>query len=177
MAKDSKSTGGTAVEVVARRVRSLNDEILEAARRGGEASLEAYESFLKTVADVQEAAGARSAEWVTSMARGQAAFTREVAEASPAAARRLGERISGAAGSAARKAREVPGVAATEGEVRGVGATEGDLPIARYDSLNATEIVKRLSRLSEPDLSKVDSYERKHQNRKTIHDKIASLGD
>jgi hypothetical protein len=90
MAKDSKSTGGTAVEAVARRVRSLNDEILEAARRGGEASLEAYESFLKTVADVQEAAGARSAEWVTSMARGQAAFTREVAEASPAAARRLG---------------------------------------------------------------------------------------
>ena len=87
MAKDSKSTGGTAVEVVARRVRSLTDEILEAARRGGEASLEAYESFLKTVADVQEAAGARSAEWVTSMARGQAAFTREVAEASPAAAR------------------------------------------------------------------------------------------
>jgi len=38
MAKDSKSTGGTAVEVVARRVRSLTDEILEAARpRGGEA--------------------------------------------------------------------------------------------------------------------------------------------
>jgi hypothetical protein len=38
-------------------------------------------------------------------------------------------------------------------------------------------IVKRLSRLSEPDLSRVDSYERKHQNRKTIHDKIASLRD
>ena len=38
-------------------------------------------------------------------------------------------------------------------------------------------IVKRLSRLSEPDLSKVDSYERKHQSRKTIHDKIASLRD
>ena len=78
MAKDSKSTGGTAVEVVARRVRSLNDEILEAARRG--------------------------------LPRGGA-------------------------------------------------------------------IVKRLSRLSEPDLSRVDSYERKHQNRKTIHDKIASLRD
>ena len=81
MAKDSKSTGGTAVEVVARRVRSLNDEILEAARRGGEAS--------------------------------------------PAAARSS----SGCRG------------------------------------------------WSEPDLSKVDSYERKHQNRKTIHDKIASLRD
>jgi hypothetical protein len=59
--------------------------------------------------------------------------------------------------------------------VKGVGAQEQDLPIARYDSLSAEEVVKRLSKLSDPDLSKVDSYERKHNNRKTIRDKIASL--
>jgi hypothetical protein len=175
MARRSKSTSGSAVEAAARRARSINERILKSASRGGEASLEAYENLLKSVADAQQAAGERSAEWVTAVTRAQADLTRDLAKSSESAVRQVGGRLSGAAGSAARRARKVPGVAEAEGEVRGVGATQGDLPIARYDSLNVNEIVKRLSRLSEPDLSKIDAYERKHQNRKTIHDKIASL--
>jgi hypothetical protein len=175
MAKDGKSASGSAIEAAARRVRDLNDQILKTARRSGEAGLDAYADLLKTVADLQEAAGERSAEWVNAMAKGQAGFVREVAESSPAAARRLGSRITGAAGSAARQARKVPGVAEAEGEVKGVGAQQQDLPIARYDSLSADEVVKRLGKLSEPDLSKVDAYERKHRNRKTVRDRIHSL--
>jgi len=177
VAKGSKSTSGSAAEATARRVRSLNERIVRSAKRGGEASLAAYEDLLKTVADTQEAVGERSAQWVTAVTKAQADFTREVAEASPSAARKLGGRVGDVAGSTMRRARSVPGVSETEGEVRGVGATEGDLPIARYDSLRATEIVKRLPRLSASDLGKVDTYERKHQNRKTIRDKIASLRD
>jgi hypothetical protein len=78
-------------------------------------------------------------------------------------------------GAAAGQARRIPGEAEVEGEVRGVGATQEDLPIARYDSLNAAEVVERLRGLSEVDLARVDAYERKHQNRKTVRDKIASL--
>ena len=56
-------------------------------------------------------------------------------------------------------------------------ARQQDLPIARYDSLSAAEIVKRLPKLSQVDLGKVDAYERKHDNRKTVLKKISSLRD
>ena len=157
------------------RIRDLNDRILENARRGGAASLEAYEQLLKSIADVQEAAGTRGAEWVSSFGRAQAAFTRELAKSSPSAARRIGGRISDAARGGARRARSVPGVETVEGEARGAVAREQDLPIARYESMTARDVVKRLPKLSKVDLGKVDAYERKHANRKTVLNKIESL--
>ena len=75
----------------------------------------------------------------------------------------------------ARQARKVPGVARAEGQVKGAVASEGDLAIARYDSLNAEEIIGRLAALSQIDLAKVDSYERKNQNRTTVLERVASL--
>ncbi len=74
-----------------------------------------------------------------------------------------------------RQARKVPGVAQAEGQVKGAVASEEDLPITGYDKLTADEIVAKLSELSQIDLAKVDSYERKHQNRTTILNKITSL--
>jgi ferritin-like metal-binding protein YciE len=76
---------------------------------------------------------------------------------------------------AARKARKVPGVAQAEGQVKGAVASEDDLAIARYDSLTADEITSRLSELSQVDLAKVDSYERRHQNRTTVLERVSSL--
>jgi ferritin-like metal-binding protein YciE len=75
----------------------------------------------------------------------------------------------------ARRARRVPGVAQAEGEVKGAAASEQDLAIANYDSLNADQVVGRLSELSQVDLAKVDAYERKHQNRSTVLSRIDSL--
>jgi len=75
----------------------------------------------------------------------------------------------------ARQARKVPGVALAEGQVKGAVASEDDLAIARYDRLTADEIVSKLGDLSQVDLTKVDSYERKNQNRTTILEKTASL--
>ena len=62
----------------------------------------------------------------------------------------------------ARQARKVPGVAQAEGQVKGAVASEADLAIARYDTLTADEIIARLPELSQIDLAKVDSYERRH---------------
>ncbi|MEA2310501.1 MAG: hypothetical protein QOE28_469, partial [Solirubrobacteraceae bacterium] len=73
------------------------------------------------------------------------------------------------------QARKVPGVARAEGQVKGAVASQEDLAIARYDALTAEEIVNRLSALSQIDLAKVDSYERKNQNRTTVLDRVASL--
>jgi ferritin-like metal-binding protein YciE len=74
-----------------------------------------------------------------------------------------------------RQARKVPGVAQAEGQIKGAVASEGDLAIARYDTLTADEIVGKLAELSQIDLAKVDSYERKNENRTTILSRITSL--
>jgi ferritin-like metal-binding protein YciE len=75
----------------------------------------------------------------------------------------------------ARQARKVPGVAQVEGELKGVVAGEGDLAIARYDALTADEVLARLAELSQIDLAKVDAYERRNQNRRTVTSRISSL--
>ena len=75
----------------------------------------------------------------------------------------------------ARQARKVPGVAQVEGQVKGAVASERDLAIARYDSLTAEEILGKLPELSQIDLAKVDSYERKNDNRTTVLSRITSL--
>jgi uncharacterized protein (DUF433 family) len=54
-------------------------------------------------------------------------------------------------------------------------ASESDLAIARYDTLTADEILGRLPQLSQVDLAKVDSYERRHQNRTTVLERVSSL--
>jgi ferritin-like metal-binding protein YciE len=75
----------------------------------------------------------------------------------------------------ARVARKVPGVARVEGQIKGAVASEGDLAIADYDKLTAAEIVDKLAELSQVELSKVDSYERRNQDRSTISSRISAL--
>jgi len=76
---------------------------------------------------------------------------------------------------AARQARKVPGVARAEGQVKGAVASEDDLAIDRYGQLTADEIVRRLPELSQVDLAKVDSFERRHDNRSTVLDRVSAL--
>jgi hypothetical protein len=110
----------------------------------------------------------RGGEWITGLAKAQAQFTRELASASPAAARELGKRFDEVTDAAARQARRVPGEPRAEGAVRGAAAREQDLPIANYDDLSVKEITSRLPKLAEVDLSTVEAYERKQKNRKTV---------
>lgn len=84
-------------------------------------------------------------------------------------------RVQGSAKRTARRARKVPGVAQVEGQVKGALASEEDLPLSDYDQLSAAEIVERLSGLSQIDLAKIDSYERRHEDRTTILSRITSL--
>ena len=175
MASDARERAARGAEAATERIRDLNEQILERIKSGGESALEAYERTLKTVADYQEAAGERGAEWVTGLAKAQAQFTRELASASPAAARELSKRVDEVTDAAARQARRVPGELQVEGALRGAAAREQDLPIANYDALPVAKINSRLRRLSAVDLSKVEVYERKHKNRKTVLQKIESL--
>ena len=102
---------------------------------------------------------------------GAADGAREAGKATASAARKT----TAATKRNARKARKVPGVAQAEGQVKGAFAGEGDLAIAEYDRLTANEITDKLSNLSQIDLAKIDSYERKNQNRTTVLSRITSL--
>ncbi|MEJ7825184.1 MAG: hypothetical protein WKF48_07120 [Solirubrobacteraceae bacterium] len=72
-------------------------------------------------------------------------------------------------------ARKIPGVAAVEGAMTGALAEEHDLPITDYDSQSASDIASKLKGCSQRELRTIDAYERKHENRTTITDKIAKL--
>jgi len=74
-----------------------------------------------------------------------------------------------------RQARKVPGVAQAEGQIKGAVASQSDLAIAGYDKLTAEEIVAKLAELSQIELAKVDAYERKHENRTTVLDRVSTL--
>ncbi|MGB0091507.1 MAG: DUF892 family protein [Solirubrobacteraceae bacterium] len=102
---------------------------------------------------------------------GAADVAREVADDVKQTARKAQTEVK----STARQARKVPGVAQVEGQLKGAVASEEDLAIARYDSLTAEEIVTKLAELSQIDLAKIDSYERKSHNRTTVLSRISAL--
>jgi uncharacterized protein (UPF0335 family) len=77
--------------------------------------------------------------------------------------------------SLADKARKIPGVAAAEGAINGALAIEQDMPIKDYDKQTAADIAAKLNGFSQRELRMIDAYERKHENRATITDKITKL--
>jgi len=77
-------------EAAVERIRELNEKILEFGRQAGASFLEAYEANLKSFAAYQEQmAGSTQVEWLASLARAQANFTREISAAYAAGARDL----------------------------------------------------------------------------------------
>src|SRR5215203_5090132 len=99
----------------------------------------------------------------------------DAARATGKAAAKTARKTTAKAKRSARQARKVPGVAQAEGQVKGAVVSQSDLAIARYDKLTAEEIVAKLSELSQIELAKVDSYERRHENRTTVLDRVSTL--
>jgi ferritin-like metal-binding protein YciE len=99
----------------------------------------------------------------------------DVAKRARGTAQAAGRRTRTATRRTARQARKVPGVAQTEGQVKGAVAAEDDLAIAGYDGLTSDEIASRLPGLSQVDLAKIDSYERRHEHRSTVLNRIETL--
>jgi ferritin-like metal-binding protein YciE len=75
----------------------------------------------------------------------------------------------------ALQAQKGSGGAQVERQQRRSGTSQARLPIQRYRSLSTEEIVTELSNLSETDLGKIDSYERKNRNRSAILSRIRVL--
>jgi hypothetical protein len=78
------------LEVVAQRLRKLNERIIEAGKEAGETTLTNYEKALKGIASaVERGPGSSEVEWVSSLATAQAKFIRDVTNAWTSAARNM----------------------------------------------------------------------------------------
>lgn len=71
-----------------KRIRELNEQVLETGRQAGLGFLDAYEQSVQMFADLQlRAAEGTDALWITELVKAQADFTREMTRLSVAAAR------------------------------------------------------------------------------------------
>jgi ferritin-like metal-binding protein YciE len=99
----------------------------------------------------------------------------DVADEARDAARQASAATTAKARSAAKQTRKVPGVVAAEGAARGAVATETDLPIKDYDRRTVDELDGRLRGLSQLELATVEAYERRHEARTTLLERIEAL--
>ena len=162
----------TALERLARSVDDTQTADLAASIRADEDKM--LQRILREIPKLTEAVVRADVEGQPSYdvtKTGGADAVREVGRTTKRAARKTAT----ATKRTARRARKVPGVAQAEGQIKGAVASEDDLAIARYDSLNADEIVGRLPELSQIDLAKIDSYERRNQNRSTVLERVNTL--
>jgi hypothetical protein len=72
------------------RIRDLTERFIEAAKKAGNMSLDAYEKSLQNLVEFQErAAGASQLDWVSSIAAAHAKFVQDVSDAYVSAAREM----------------------------------------------------------------------------------------
>ncbi|MEA2149876.1 MAG: hypothetical protein QOD69_1706 [Solirubrobacteraceae bacterium] len=162
----------TAIERLAKKVRDEQTAELAASILADEERM--YQRVLREVPKLTDAvfnADVKGEGSYDVSTTGAGEELRDVADSVRDTAR---ETVAGAK-RASRQARKVPGVAQVEGQIKGAVASEEDLPIPGYDDLTAEEIVAKLPELSQIDLAKIDSYERKRDGRTTILSRISSL--
>jgi len=89
-ASDAAQSATQNFEEAAKRIRDLNERIIEQGRKAGLTYLDSYESTLNRLADFEEKVGqAGQIDWITELANAQAAFIRDVTAAYTRAAREL----------------------------------------------------------------------------------------
>jgi hypothetical protein len=89
-ASDAAQGATQSLDEAAKRIRDLNERIIEQGRRAGLAYLDSYEATLNRLADFEEKVGqAGQIDWITELANAQAAFIRDVTAAYTRAAREL----------------------------------------------------------------------------------------
>ncbi len=78
------------VEEAAKRIRRLNDRIIDAGKDAGETTLASYERALKAIAKaIQSGPGSSDVEWVSNLATAQAKFIRDLTTSWTSAARKM----------------------------------------------------------------------------------------
>ena len=87
-ARDAQAAAEERFEAVAKRLRKLNDQIIEAARDRSETTLDSYEKALKAIANgIEKGPGKSDVDWIANLASSQAKFIRDVTKSMADAAR------------------------------------------------------------------------------------------
>ena len=77
-------------DVLAVRLRKLNERIIDAGRDAGETTLSSYEKALKSIASgIEKGPGRSDVDWVANLATAQAKFIRDMTETWTKAAREM----------------------------------------------------------------------------------------
>jgi hypothetical protein len=78
------------IDETTKRIRDLNEQVIEASKKAGSVSLDAYEKALSSLVQFEEkAASATQLEWVSAVASTHATFISDVSSAYIKAAREL----------------------------------------------------------------------------------------
>ncbi len=86
----TKTQADKDIDEATKRIRDLNEQVLDLGRKAGTGFLEAYEQNLQTYADYQDkVADQTKVDWVASIVRAQANFTRDISRAYTSTARDL----------------------------------------------------------------------------------------
>jgi hypothetical protein len=164
-------------------------------------SAEAYLKGLDAIVEQQNLARESSRQWVSEIATVQSDFGRQVVRSYASGTNRLAEASAetaevtkGAVAESARSTRSTAAPskrrqtatprrtprrpttpAATAALASAVGAGLTKWTSEGYDSLTAAEVVEKLPGFSQRDLREVDTYEKAHQARQTVLQRIESL--
>ncbi|MHB8658077.1 MAG: hypothetical protein ACYC91_09005 [Solirubrobacteraceae bacterium] len=90
VASSAASQADAKFDATAKRLRRLNERIIEASKEAGETTLTSYERALKAIASsLEKGPGASDIEWISHLASTQAKYLRDVTTAWTSAARNV----------------------------------------------------------------------------------------
>jgi ferritin-like metal-binding protein YciE len=177
-AKDAAATEAleiatyTAIERLAQAVGDdATEEMAKSIRADEERMLARIMRELSSLTDAVVRAELRDDPSYDVSRTGAADAVREAGNQAAATAKRASARSRRPLRQAPKSRRE----GRAEGKAKGTHARAGDPGIAGYDDLAAEEITAKLPKLSQIDLAKVHSYERRHENRTTVLSRVESL--
>jgi hypothetical protein len=159
----------------------LTNQLVGPAVQAGSVSTEAYLNALDVIADLQRRlTEGTPLELFAGLLTAQTQATRQLLEAYLQVGKQESKRVEDATSRAGRS-----GAEAAESTRRAVTKTArklteavtgpADPPIAGYDSMTAEQVVAKLPELAQTTLAKVEAYEKSHQSRATVLERIGSL--
>lgn len=79
MATATNKTGTSSFEETAKRIRELNEKLIQLAKESGQASLDTYEKALQSLFDFEKTAASHSQlDWVSALANTHAKFVQDI---------------------------------------------------------------------------------------------------
>ena len=198
------STTDTQIPPFIETVGDTLTQLVEGAAKVGRESTRTYVAGLNAIVEQQTLAYEASQQWVSGLVRAQSNLRHQLVESYDFAsdelaktgeeATKLAGEVGSEVGSEVAKSSRRAATRATRKQTEAVTRTSRRPTPARpqaastdahsgpakwtgdaYDGLTAVEVVEQLPQFSQRDLVEVETYEKAHQSRQTVLQKIASL--